>query len=156
VIFAIGLAISILALDLVTPLGVAGGVPYVALVLTGWWFPRRSHIFILSLLSSSLVGVGYIFAPEGGVAWVVLINRAYALLAIWITALVVSAGKASEIVREKQASETLSFLEDEAKKVKIALLELEGKITYFKEKYFEALAYCLRQKSDNLPLNTAI
>ena len=33
--------VAVLAVDLRLPLGVAGGVPYVAVVLLGWWLPKR-------------------------------------------------------------------------------------------------------------------
>jgi hypothetical protein len=42
--FAFLLAAAIFLADLSTPLGVAGGVPYVALVLFGLWFHHRSWI----------------------------------------------------------------------------------------------------------------
>ncbi len=34
-------AALIFAFDLLMPLGAGGGAPYVALVLLGFWFPRR-------------------------------------------------------------------------------------------------------------------
>jgi PAS domain S-box-containing protein len=85
-VIAVVLAAAVLALDLSLPLGVAGGVPYVALILVGWWCRERSAFFALAAVASFLTFVGYFFSPEGGVGWVVFINRAYALFAIWLTA----------------------------------------------------------------------
>ena len=62
------MAVAILLVDLSLPLGVAGGVPYVALVLTGWWFHRRSDIFVLAAVSSVLTAAAYLFSPEGQAA----------------------------------------------------------------------------------------
>ena len=83
---AVAASALILAFDLSLPLGVAGGVPYVALVLLGAWFPSARHIVVLAGLGSALTVAGYFLSPEGGVPWVVLANRALALFAIWITA----------------------------------------------------------------------
>ena len=44
------MAIAVFILDLSLPLGVAGGVPYVALVLVGWWFPKRWTIVLLAAI----------------------------------------------------------------------------------------------------------
>jgi len=38
---AAGLAAAFFIGDVLLPLGVAGGVPYVAVVGIGWWLPRR-------------------------------------------------------------------------------------------------------------------
>ena len=80
------LAGTILAVDLLVPLGVAGGVPYMALVLLGWWFERQRNILILAGVSTGFTIIGYFFSPEGGVHWMVVTNRILALSAIWFTA----------------------------------------------------------------------
>ena len=38
--------------DFSLPLGVAGGVPYVLLVLLGGWFPKPKHIIVLAIVGS--------------------------------------------------------------------------------------------------------
>jgi PAS domain S-box-containing protein len=84
----IAITVAAFVLDLVLPLGVAGGVPYVAVVLVGWWFSRKEWIFFLAVFSTVLIIIGYYFSPEGSLPWIVLTNRAYAFLVIWITATV--------------------------------------------------------------------
>lgn len=79
------LAVFFLFLDLRMPLGVAAGVPYVAVVLLGWWFPRKSQIISITVLACLLTVAGYLMSPEGVVAWIVLINRGLALFAIVIS-----------------------------------------------------------------------
>lgn len=83
----------VLTADLSMPLGVAGGVPYVATVLMGIWFSKLRHVYLLALLGSVLTIAGYFMSPAGGILWVVLINRGLALFAIWVTALLVVASR---------------------------------------------------------------
>jgi len=90
---SIALMIFILAFDLALPLGVAGGVPYVAVVLVGWWYPRLRYTAILAMLSCILVLVGYYSSPMGGVPWMVFMNRSVAIFAILITAILVIISK---------------------------------------------------------------
>ena len=98
------LAVVIFLIDLSLPLGVAGGVPYVAVVLIGWWIDRR-QIFLLALVVSALTVAGYLYSPEGGIASVVLTNRFLALFAIWVTAAL--------LAKAKTAETTLKFAHDE-------------------------------------------
>jgi len=72
------------------PLGVAGGGPYVALVVLGLWTRKRVQIFYLAGLATVLTLFGYYFSPPGGEVWVVFANRMLALLAIWATAVLIS------------------------------------------------------------------
>lgn len=79
-----------LTFDLITPLGVAGAIPYVAMVLCGLWAGNRSFTFVLACAASLLASVGYYLSPDGGISWVVLTNRGLAIFAIWVTALVIA------------------------------------------------------------------
>ena len=88
------LAIVILVVDLLLPLGVAGGVPYVAVVLLGWWFPKRNQTIILAAICTVLTLVGYYYSPEGGTPSVVTTNRFLAFLAIWISAILLLMARA--------------------------------------------------------------
>ncbi len=83
---ALIVALLIFMVDISLPLGVAGGVPYVAVVLMSLWFPGRRHIVTLAIVTSILTVMGLVFSPEGGVLWVVLFNRGLALFAIWACA----------------------------------------------------------------------
>jgi two-component system sensor kinase FixL len=68
--------------DLMLPLEVAGGVPYVAVVAVGWWLPWHRYIFLLALVSSILILAGYLYSPPGGIFWVVAANRLLALFVV--------------------------------------------------------------------------
>ncbi len=85
--FSLVLATAIFALDLNMPWGVAGGVPYVALVLLALLAPRRRYIILMALLGTFLTIAGWFLSPPGGVPWVVTTNRFLAMFAIWVTAI---------------------------------------------------------------------
>lgn len=140
--FVVGLAAAVFALDLVTPLGVAGGVLYVAVVLAGRWFPTRRHIVFLAALATFGTIAGYMFAPQGGVAWIVLANRAYALFAIWVTAWIVSLGKASQIARTRQAEELMQLsLAVENSPSSVIITDRDGVIEYVNRKFTETTQF---------------
>lgn len=84
------LAAAVFTLDSFIPLGVAAGVPYVALVLMGFKFPKPQHSYVLAIIGSILTLAGYVLSPDAGIHWVVLSNRALALFAIWITAILIA------------------------------------------------------------------
>lgn len=86
ILLILGLMAAFFALDLCLPLGMAGGVPYVAVVLVVWWLGPGRYIIPMAMASSILVGLGYLFSPDGGIPWVVFTNRMLALFAIWVTA----------------------------------------------------------------------
>jgi|TARA_Y100000031_G_scaffold140904_1_gene168976 hypothetical protein len=67
IVLLVGLALSglIFFIDLLLPLGVAGGVPYVATVLIGIWLPKRVHTVGLAVLASFLTILGYFFSEPG-------------------------------------------------------------------------------------------
>jgi len=79
---------AVLVFDLSSPLGIAAGVPYVALVLIGLVAQQPRVIIFLAVVGSILTVVGYFFSPSGGIHHVVLINRGLALFAIWATAII--------------------------------------------------------------------
>jgi diguanylate cyclase (GGDEF)-like protein len=82
------ICVAVFAFDLHFPLGVAGAVPYVALVLVGLIAQQPRAIIILAILASIMTVLGYFFSPSGGIYHVVLVNRGLALFAIWTTAIV--------------------------------------------------------------------
>ncbi len=148
---ALLLAAAIFGTDLVLPLGVAGGVPYVAVVLFGWWFERPGSVIWLAALCSILTAIGYFLSPEGGVFWVVLLNRTLALFAIWVTALLVNHAKGSETriraardeaealaaARSVELRESEKRLRDaiEALPVGFAIYDKDDRLTLCNERY---------------------
>jgi hypothetical protein len=52
--FAVALAAAVFALDLVMPLGVAAGAPYVVLVVLGFWAPGIRDVIVLAAAAAFL------------------------------------------------------------------------------------------------------
>lgn len=73
--------------DAVLPLGVAGGVPYIFVILISLFSHQRKFILLAAIVTSILTIVGIFLSPSGGEFWQVFINRCFALFAIWSTAL---------------------------------------------------------------------
>jgi PAS domain S-box-containing protein len=97
------LAAGIFGLDLLVPLGVAGGVPYVAVVLLCLWLPWRACAFVFAALCSVLTLLGYFFSPPGGEPRQVVMNRLLAVGVIWAgAALVAQRKRADEELGESQ------------------------------------------------------
>ena len=112
---AIILAAVIFIADLQLPLGVAGGVPYVAVVLLGWWLPKRRHVIALAIFSVVLILGGFLFSPPGGIPWIVAANRLLAVFAVLVTAGLLFAVKDERKARirsEDRARETERQLAD--------------------------------------------
>ncbi len=82
------LAAAIFTLDLFLPLGVAGGVPYVLVVLVSLESTRRKDTLVAAIACSGLTAIAFFFSPAGGVLWKVLSNRALALFVIWVTTII--------------------------------------------------------------------
>ena len=80
---------AIFTLDLLIPLGVAAGVPYIAPVLVSMWVPGRWYTLALVIAVTVFIVLGFVHSPLGGELWQVLINRTLALFVIWGTALLV-------------------------------------------------------------------
>jgi len=75
-------------IDVWVPLGVAGGIPYVAPVLLAAFLPKRWTIFAVSTICSFLTIVGFYYSPALDLAnWKILANRGLALFAIWAIAI---------------------------------------------------------------------
>ena len=97
----IAIASSVFVFDLTMPLGVAGGVPYVALVLVGPWMQTERSIYLLAVTGTILTVAGYFLSPAGGLAWVVLTNRGLAIFAIWVTAILMAQRKRTRDILEQ-------------------------------------------------------
>jgi len=154
VVFITCLVIFILLLDFVTPLGIAGGVPYILVVLAGWWLPSRNHIFFLAVVCSVFTIVGCMISPWGLDVWVVLTNRTYAFAGIWAVALIISLGKTSQVERIRQTAELAKLsLAVEYSPSSVIITDLEGKIEYVNKKFESVTGYsCIDSIGQNLSM----
>ena len=80
------LSLAIFLFDTSIPLGVAGGVPYILVVLVSICSKHRRLTYYVAIAASILTIAGFYSSPAGGELWKVLSNRALALFAIWVTA----------------------------------------------------------------------
>lgn len=81
------LAACFFALDLMLPLGPAGGILYAALVFLSFWTPLRPYSLQLAAGASALVVLGFFLSPSGPGSWTGMVHRLLALVPIWITAI---------------------------------------------------------------------
>ncbi len=112
------LALGIFVLDVASwPLGVAAGVPYVAVVLVALWLPNWQHTFMVAGAVSVLTALGFFMSEPAGIPWMVLTNRLLALLAIWSTAI---GGSWLVHTKRRKSEETLQEAEREADRARSA------------------------------------
>lgn len=101
VVFCLFISGLIFVADSLTPLGVAGGVPYILVVLISLWSPSIKLPIGMAILGSILTTVGFYTSPSGGELWKVLSNRSLALFAIWVVAIVSLYRKSMEAEKRK-------------------------------------------------------
>ena len=118
-IFSALLILIIFIIDLQIPLGVAGGVPYIAVILISLWSPRPNCVIHLAIICSVMTLLGFYFSPEGGELWKVLFNRGLALFAIWITAILALKWK----THEKEIFSLTHDMENEKQKIYLATIK---------------------------------
>ena len=99
------ISITIFILDSFIPLGVAGGVPYILVVLVSLWSPRKRLPYYAAIGVSILTIIGFYSSPSGGELWKVIFNRSLALFAIWTTAILSVQRKTIQEEKEKALSE---------------------------------------------------
>lgn len=80
------LLVAVFIGDLLLPLGVAAGVPYVAPTLLALWLGRPRALIIVALISTTLTVAGYFLSDPGASDWAVIPNRALAIGAVWVVA----------------------------------------------------------------------
>lgn len=124
-IFSIFLALVIFAIDLQIPLGVAGGVPYIAVILISYRSKNTHNVIYLAILCSLLTVLGFYFSPSGGELWQVLSNRALAIFAIWTTAILTFKWK----IHENEMMLVRQNIEREKRKIYLATIKSAQHIT---------------------------
>jgi PAS domain S-box-containing protein len=120
------LSAAILIFDLLVPLGIAGGVPYVAVVLLSARVraPQPRYTWGVAIGASLLTLLGFYFSPAGATLWMVVVNRGLALFAIWVTA--------GLSVQHREAEDALYRRNQvlEQSREGIAICDLEGGIQF--------------------------
>ncbi|MBF0291424.1 MAG: GHKL domain-containing protein [Nitrospinae bacterium] len=126
---AIALAGSILFIDVLTPLGVADAILYVALVMFCFWASDLRAPFIMAVTASVLTLLGAALSPSGEAHWgVVAANRVLSMIAIWISAIIVWKFKVGEISLQKAHDELESKVAERTRQLSKARDELEKRV----------------------------
>jgi hypothetical protein len=76
---------AVFGIDLLLPLGVAVGMLYVIPVLLSLQLKRPRLTLLVGCGSTALTIVGYLISPPGGIQWLGMTNRAFSIIAIWVT-----------------------------------------------------------------------
>ncbi|MCP5059615.1 MAG: PAS domain S-box protein [bacterium] len=136
---ALFLATCFFTLDWITPLGVAVGVPYVAVILVSLRLPTSREVVFFAIGCSvlTLIGIGLSPGPGGVEWWKVLANRTLALFVIWTTATVGLqrrrvhlALRASRMAREKgDQAHAISLAENQARLGGVIQSAMDGIVT---------------------------
>lgn len=106
------LTMTVLMLDLVIPLGVAMGVPYILVVLISLWSPKKNFTVTVAAICSIFTISAFFYQPPVAEMWKAVANRILALSAIWVTAILGLQRKIAEEKREKAIREREKALDD--------------------------------------------
>ncbi len=99
----------IFVIDASIPLGIAGGVPYILVVLISLWSPRKKMPVYMAATGSLLTIIGFFISPVGGELWQVIANRFLAIFAIW-TATILSVQRKRLYEEKERAIEEIKIL----------------------------------------------
>lgn len=108
----IAMAALVLQLDYLTPLGIAAGIPYIALIIITSFFTEKKGIVIFTLLFTILILIGWAIAPSvGSEFYKVLVNRLYSILTLWLAAIIILQIKRVEGTVRQSEQQLFSILE---------------------------------------------
>lgn len=111
-VFVLGalLTLVIFAIDMILPLGVAGGVPYIAPVLLAMWLPDRRLIIVVATVCTVLAAAGLWLSPLGAELSVAVPNRILAITAIWTVGLLAFQRKGFELALSESEATNRAIL----------------------------------------------
>lgn len=126
--------------DLLSPLGIAGGVAYMPLVLSSLWYRGANFPFAFAIISSILTILGFFISIDEGVGYdKVITNRILAIVAIWVTAIVINIQrKTYERVKDGEENFALAF---NSSAIGIALVSPQGKWLKVNDAISEIVGY---------------
>jgi signal transduction histidine kinase len=146
-IFSASLAVIVIAVllfvvDLLLPLGVAAGTPYVVVVLLAAWMPWPRMPLHMAALCSLLTIAGGFWSPQGGVLWMGIVNRALGITMLWIAAILVLRRRRAE-ERLRQLNQDLdAFVHTVSHDLRSPLSPILGWADFLREEY----GHCLREE----------
>ncbi|WP_447968225.1 PAS domain-containing protein [Nitrospira sp. M1] len=124
--------------DLLTPLGVATGVLYVLPIVATLKLNSSQTTWIFAVISTLLIFMGWWQSPIGGNVWKVSVNRIISILAVWMTAFIVTRGIRTSLLQVlHRRNELLLTCAGEG----IFGLDIEGKATFVNPIAAQMLGY---------------
>lgn len=126
-IVCVALTVLIFVVDLNMPVGVADGIPYVAVVLLALWFRDPRYPVYFAVAGSVLTWIGYFGSPPGGEVWHALTNRGLTTFAIVTTAVLSLQKRRTE--RALRASEARAQVILDTTTDAIVTFDLRGYVT---------------------------
>ncbi len=136
----------VFALDMITPLGVAGAVPYAGSIIATQTLRGRRVTLTFAVIGTLLTAGGFALSPPGGELWKVLLNRGLALLVLWSATLLILGHKRRS--EELQAEYRANHLDGQMQRA-FDLTDGEADVLRIVER---ALAYILPNKAAEILL----
>lgn len=100
---ALVVSILLFVADLSLPMGVLGGMPYVFVMIFGWWSRPYKWVFLLAAVCTVFVIAGYLLSPFAGAIETEAVYRLVAILMIWAVAALLSfAIRTNDTLRERE------------------------------------------------------
>lgn len=84
--YSFSFALIIFFIDLSMPLGIATGTLYVLIILFAWFIKQRYITHVLVILATLLIVLGYFYSNGGAEQWMVIANRSFSIMVIWVVA----------------------------------------------------------------------
>ncbi|MZH02736.1 MAG: PAS domain S-box protein, partial [Nitrospinae bacterium] len=145
IILTVGLSIVIFVVDLMIPLGVAGGVPHIVPILLSYKLQDKKAIPLFAILGSVFTIIAFFLSPPGGEIWKVVTNRFLALFAIWVVAI------ACIIIKKEK--EKLHILSDAINQSPnpVSITDKDGTIEYVNPAFLQKTGYSKEELLGNNP-----
>lgn len=145
IILILVLSVVFFVVDLMIPLGVAGGVPHVVSILFSYQLEDRRAIPFFAILGSVLTILAFFFSPPGGEVLQVLANRFLALFVIWAVAVA--------CMKIKSEKAKLLILTDAINQSPnpIAITDIDAKIEYVNSAFLQKTGYSEKELLGNTP-----
>ncbi len=117
----------IFGVDTFTPLGIAAGIPYIAVILLALRLPKRSVLFFAAT-SAVLTAIGFFkySSAAADVESVALANRILTILALWLIAYISLARKRAEEELRKHRDQLELLVEERTASVRLLHRQLEA------------------------------
>lgn len=131
--------IAVFVIDVQFPLGVAGGIPYVLIVMATYWIRHKYTTTAAGILATLLIFGGYVIGESEDYIFLAGINRLMSIIVIWASVWFVNNYKAS-LERIQKNEKRISAL-FEAATEGIIISDLDGKIVMVNEKTEELFGY---------------